>query len=105
MAFALSSKSALRTAARTTGAKVRRPRPTRARPDNLYISTYSSLSTARAARTRQDLANSNLILTDRAYLLLTCHLPSPQSSRVVPRAAVEWYGPDRPKYLGEQGPA
>ncbi|KIZ03781.1 Chlorophyll a-b binding protein of LHCII typeI [Monoraphidium neglectum] len=43
MAFALSSKSALRTAARTTGAK---------------------------------------------------------SSRVVPRAAVEWYGPDRPKYLG-----
>ena len=24
-----------------------------------------------------------------------------QSARVVPRAAIEWYGPDRPKFLGE----
>jgi hypothetical protein len=24
-----------------------------------------------------------------------------QASRVVPRAAIEWYGPDRPKFLGE----
>jgi hypothetical protein len=37
-------------------------------------------------------------------LLFPC-TPAPvlplQASRVVPRAAIEWYGPDRPKFLGE----
>ena len=33
---------------------------------------------------------------------LTSHLcPALQSTQIVARAAIEWYGPDRPKYLGE----
>jgi hypothetical protein len=87
MAFALSSKSALRTAARTTGAKVR-PKPGRL----VGFGAVVYYATARSEHAE-------------AHKLCTCVVdpflrPALQSSRVVPRAAVEWYGPDRPKYLG-----